>query len=231
MFGFCLARTPYFDIHRFSQQAAPGEWYWYHSGYLRVGIIMHLASVIPAGLLMVWQFLPIIRHKFLLFHRINGYTVIVLLLFGVASALILARRSFGGAPSTQAGLGILAIIIIISLGMAIYNIKRLQIDQHRAWMLRVAFYCGSIITIRLIMIIAAQILPKLGNYYTTFSCNEVATLTSPNQFRETHPQCFSQNGTNDGPVAVYASFAGTEATAATVGTALQLSFAMGVSPN
>ncbi|KAK3684556.1 hypothetical protein LTR37_020159 [Vermiconidia calcicola] len=225
MFGFCAARLAYFNIHRYVAESAPGEWYWYQHGFYRVGLVMHIASVMPAGLLMVWQFVPIIRKKLLIFHRINGYIVIVLLAFGVASALMVARRSFGGAPATQAAIGLLAILLVVSLGMAYYNIKRLQIDQHRAWMLCVAFYCGTIITVRLIMIVAAQILPLTGHYYTTFSCDELTTLMGPKDFCEKYPQCFAVDGTNDGYVAVYASFM---VDADTVGTALQLSFSMGL---
>jgi hypothetical protein len=75
MLGFCLARTPYLDINTYSQSAAPGEWYWYRSGYHRIGIMMHIVSVVPCGILMVWQFVPIIRQKFILFHRINGVRI------------------------------------------------------------------------------------------------------------------------------------------------------------
>jgi len=38
---------------------------------------LHLSTCLPAGFLMVWQFVPVIRHKLLLlFHRINGYLII-----------------------------------------------------------------------------------------------------------------------------------------------------------
>ena len=138
MLGFCLARLMYLNINTYSKGAAPGEWYWYQAGRYRIAIMMHLASVIPGGILLVCQFIPIIRKKALIFHRINGYVVVILLLLGCASGLMLARRSFGGHVSTQAGVGMLAIIVFGSLGMGYYNIKRLQIDQHRAWMLRAA---------------------------------------------------------------------------------------------
>lgn len=227
MFGFALARTEYLSIYQYSLGAAPGEWYWYHAGLYRIGITMHLATVIPAGLLIVWQFIPIIRQKAIIFHRINGYTVSVLIFLGVVSALMIARRSFGGLPSTQAFIGLLAIMVITSLAMAIYNIKRLQIDQHRAWMLRMAFYCGTIITLRLIMIIAAQLFALTGDYYSTVSCDELATLTNPTQFRASYRQCLNDNGmSGDTVVPVRADFGGNEAT---VGVSLQWGFAIGVS--
>jgi uncharacterized membrane protein len=53
---------------------------------------------------------------------------------------MIARRAFGGGIETQAGVGLLSIITLASLGLAINAIKRLRIDQHRAWMLRCWFY-------------------------------------------------------------------------------------------
>lgn len=110
MLGFSLARLEYLDIEgRFRRSSAPGEWYWYRGGLGRIGITMHLAGVLPAGILMVWQFIPAIRRRFILFHRINGYLVIMLLLLGNAGAFMITRHAFGGDLSTQAASGCLGL--------------------------------------------------------------------------------------------------------------------------
>ncbi len=218
--GFCLARTSYLNLSNYATSAAPGEWYWFKAGIYRIAIILHLATVLPGGILLVFQFMPIIRRKLLIFHRISGYVVILCLILGTISALILARRSFGGHISTQAGVGMLAILVLGGLGMGYYNIKRLQIDQHRAWMLRVAFYCGSILTMRLIMIVAATILPMTGKYYGTMSCDQLASVVGPGSLKSTYPQC---NGTPTQQIPVEASFS---QGAANVGIALELNFGM-----
>ena len=75
--------------------------------------------------------------------------------------------------ATQALTGVLAIVTLSSAFLAYVNIKRLQIDQHRAWMLRCWFYAGSIITLRLIMIIAAMIISKYGDYYIAMPCKQI----------------------------------------------------------
>jgi len=76
MFGFSLSKLQDFDYaNLFPKNVLPGYMYYFHSGTLRVGMIMHLAGCLPAGLLMGLQFTPVIRHKFILFHRINGYIV------------------------------------------------------------------------------------------------------------------------------------------------------------
>jgi hypothetical protein len=211
MLGFSLARISYLNIagdapSSFKSRASPEEWYWYRQGHYRIGITLHLASMIPAGILMVWQFIPIIRHKAILFHRINGYTIIALVFFGNLGALMIARRAFGGTLPTQSAVGVLVIITTGAMLMAYYNIKRLQIDQHRAWMLRAMFYLGTIITMRIIMIIAAQVITAVGNYYTEMLCEEIHFIYSgsPNVAGIMYPQCAHPNMTTNGNVVVHA---------------------------
>lgn len=66
--------------------AAPGECLSY-KGHYKFGIIMHLVTIIPAGFLVLFQFVPAIRHHYILFHRINGYIVVLLVLFSNAGAV------------------------------------------------------------------------------------------------------------------------------------------------
>lgn len=143
--GFCLAKLQYFNYYgifcgRGRGGAAPGECFYYLQGHEKVGMILHLAGIVPAGLLACVQFVPIVRHKAILYHRINGYAAIFLAIVGTVGALMIARHSFGGGLEIQTGIGFGAIIFLGSLALAYYNIKRLQIEQHRAWMLRAWFY-------------------------------------------------------------------------------------------
>ena len=226
---FSLIRTTYLNIggnasNSFKNGASPGEWYWYEHGIYRVGITLHLGAILPAGILIIWQFVPVIRHKALLFHRINGYIIIVLVLIGNIGAVIIARRAFGGTISTQAGIGTLAIISEGAMVMAYINIKRLQIDQHRAWMLRAMFYLGTIITLRIIMIIAAKIISFSSNYYGVMPCGEIQYLLyyKPDQFQGRYPQCFLPNATSETPVVVDATFS--NGNVEEIGKSLNISF-------
>lgn len=99
-------------------------------------------------------------------HRINGYLVLLLLLGGVSGALIITGHAFGGEVSTQVVSGTVSVATIVSAALAYYNIKKLQIDQHRKWMLRAMFYMGSIITTRLAMGIALGIIGSSRKYDT-----------------------------------------------------------------
>ncbi|GAB7341256.1 hypothetical protein MBLNU457_7531t1 [Dothideomycetes sp. NU457] len=230
MLGFSLARLSYLNISgsapsSFASGAAPGEWYWYRSDHYRIGITLHLSTILPAGLLMVWQFVPAIRHRFLLFHRINGYIIIILVLLANAGALMICRRSFGGTIETQVAIVTLATASTVSMAMAYYNIKRLQIDQHRAWMLRAMFYLGTIITLRIIMIISAQITSVVNSYYTVRSCAEIAFIYGSEATAWTfYPQCNTTADPKTNLVVVHATFA--NGLPEQIGTSLGMSFGM-----
>jgi len=150
LLGFTLARFQYVDFHgRFCgppngmDHALAGECYYYNVGYEKIGIIMHLVCILPASLLVCFQFIPVIRHKALIVHRINGYIVILLALAGTAGAIMSTRHAFGGGMDIQTGVGFLSIIFLVSLVMGYINIKRLQLEQHRAWMLRAWVYVSA----------------------------------------------------------------------------------------
>lgn len=106
------------------------------------------------------------QQKLIIFHRINGYIILLLLLGGVIGAVIITRHAFGGDISTQAASGATSLATTVAAILAYYNIKRLQIDQHRKWMLRTIFYMASIITVRIIMVIGMVIIAKIGTYNT-----------------------------------------------------------------
>lgn len=64
----------------------------------------------------------------------------LLSLVATVGAYMIARVTFGGGVDIQLGVGVLGIAFIGSLTMAYINVKRLQIEQHRAWMLRAWVY-------------------------------------------------------------------------------------------
>ncbi|OAA56813.1 hypothetical protein ISF_07329 [Cordyceps fumosorosea ARSEF 2679] len=200
LFGFCLARFMYLDFGNVycplddaggPDSAGPGECYSYrtHSVYL-VGIKLHLFTIIPGAFLACFQFVPFIRLNYILVHRVNGYLVLLLSVAGTVGALMIARVAFGGGIEVQTVTGLLAIMFLFSLGTALYNIKKLQLEQHRAWMLRAWFYAGSIITSRMIMIISAMIISNDGPYYEPMSCAKLATFyNNVTALEASHPAC------------------------------------------
>lgn len=197
MFAFCLFNLPSMDVGgTWSKRTAPGEWYWFKQGWYRVGITMHLCSVIPAGILAVWQFVPVIRQSAMLFHRINGYIIVILIMLANISGLMIVRRAFGGDLSTQGAVGLLAMLTTTGVALAWINIKRLQIEQHRAWMLRTWVYLGSIITMRFIMVIAAQVVTKIGGYHALMTCGELFDIRDAAYVLDKYPSCMSVNASS-----------------------------------
>jgi hypothetical protein len=166
MLGFVLARFMYLHVPTLLNNIAPGEGYYMSTNLYKPALLIHIGTVLPAGIFAIFQFIPQIRYKALIVHRIMGYISLFLLTVAVATAFVLGRRSFGGDLSTQTGVVFLGVATLVSAALAYYNIKRLQINQHRKWMLRTWFYAASIITVRIIMIIVAQIISAIGQYHT-----------------------------------------------------------------
>jgi len=228
LMGFTLARLQYLSFDAFCKGAAPGECFYYRKGHEKAGIIIHLAGILPASFLACFQFVPVIRHKAILFHRLNGYIILLLSLVGTAGAFMIARHAFGGGLDVQAGVGLVGIMFVVSLVLAYVNIKRLQIEQHRAWMLRAWFYAGSIITLRLIQFLAATVISRMGTYYAARPCGQVAYMIGDlNRTLELYPDCSAYfSGANpDQQTIVHANLL-TATSAAEVGAAISLPFGM-----
>ncbi|KUI63205.1 hypothetical protein VP1G_10325 [Cytospora mali] len=150
LLGFALRHTPYLNYYgifcrqgylKANSHAAPGECYYFlNRAREQVGMMIHLFAIIPCCFLVFFQFVPYIRQRFILFHRANGYIIILLTSLAVAGGLMASRRSFGGDPVFQASNILLSSLVVVGLALAIINIKKLQIEQHRAWMLRTWFW-------------------------------------------------------------------------------------------
>lgn len=149
MLGFCLARFMYLNYDGVycprragvNDAAVPGECWTYDSKtYLLVGIKMHLYCILPAAFLACFQFVPAIRHRLILAHRLNGYLILLLSVPGTIGCVMVSRHAFGGGVDIQVIVGLMSIMFLGALGIALYNVKMLQLEQHRAWMLRAWFY-------------------------------------------------------------------------------------------
>ncbi|KAF3908167.1 hypothetical protein AA313_de0200901 [Arthrobotrys entomopaga] len=212
MFLFCLIRLPYLNVtgsapSSFFSNIMPSERYWFSNFTIyRVGITMHLATIIPAGALMVFQFIPVIRYKLLIVHRVNGYIILTLVTIANVGAIMISRRSFGGGVEVQAAVVTMATMITTSIALAYYNIKKIQIEQHRKWMLRAMFYLGIIITMRAILFFSATVVNGSGEYWTAVDCLELQFgYSNMTTFKERYPSCLATNGSVvPGFVAVHA---------------------------
>lgn len=210
MVGYVLHALQFYNYDQIlSINMFPGNWYYFHSGLYRVGILLHIIGCLPAGLLVVLQFTPSVRHWNIMLHRINGYIIMTLYLVGnIGASIALRHLDDGTGTDIQAAKAMLIIMTTTSMVLAYWNIKCLQIDQHRAWMIRAIFLFGSIITSAVIDNIAAVIISKIGTYYQVWSCDRIDFLYKQFGFNgileEKYPQCLVPNGTLDGMVVVKA---------------------------
>lgn len=243
LMGFVLARLPLLDVDGVfcssttgsspassaTRHAAPGECFYYSAvGSLeRIGIILHLATVLPASFLACFQFVPAIRRRWPAVHKTNGYAVLLLSALGAASGFVVARRAFGGTLATQTGVGFLGIVFLVSLSLGYANVRRRrQMEQHRAWMLRAWFYAGSIVTARLLVFPAAYVVSAVGAYYMAEPCAKVASLVAGgrDEMLARYPECaaFYSGASPDQHALVTASM--TLGRAESVGAAIDLGF-------
>ncbi|USP80339.1 uncharacterized protein yc1106_07613 [Curvularia clavata] len=237
--GFALARFPYLNFSRnfcpangpsqSGNSAAPGECYYYlNFTQYKIGILLHLAGVLPASLIAVAQFTPFIRHRWIIIHRVGGYAALGLYLIGLVGAFMIARHAFGGGLDVQSAVGVLGFGTLGCFILSYINIKRLQIEQHRAWMLRGWFYAGAIITSRIITIISAKIIASQG-YYVVWTCAKIAaTISEDVDLLTSYPSCANYvDGTNPNAVSSVAATFGAGDTAS-IGATLNVVFGMAI---
>lgn len=250
MMGFSLARMMFLNYDGVfcgpsgngATRAGPGEcWRYNTKDVYRIGIRLHLYTIIPAAVLVCFQFTPIIRYKAILFHRVNGYIILLLSLLGTIGVFMIARVAFGGGIDIQVAVGVISIMFLVSLAIAYYNIKKLQLEQHRAWMLRAWFYVSllalhfchlranssqsaCIITCRIIMGLSASVISTSSSpYYKALPCDELATFYNTTEaLVSTYPGCHSLN--NTAPVKADL----VEGSEENIAAALNLTFGMGL---
>ncbi|KAL6855487.1 hypothetical protein ACO1O0_006636 [Amphichorda felina] len=195
LLGFSLARLHYISFDGVfcrsgDPKAPPGECYWYRKSLYKAGIVMHLACILPACVLAVFQFVPSIRHHFLIFHRLSGSLIVLLVLASNAGAIIIASRVFGGSVPTQSVTGTAVLLSTFGILNAYYNIKRQQLDQHRAWMMRTFAWMAHVITMRFIQMAAVEILSKFPHpLYETRACVEMVDVAGTELLYTLHPEC------------------------------------------
>ncbi|KAI1740113.1 hypothetical protein F4680DRAFT_448308 [Xylaria scruposa] len=195
--GFTVFRLQFLDFYGVfcsatvksaTRHAAPGECFYFLQQPYTIGIILHLATILPAALLVCIQFVPVIRRKATLLHRVNGHIIIILSVLSMAGVYIIAPRTFGGGLDAQALLGVLSVAFLGALLMSYISVRRHQIDQHRAWMIRAWFWAGCIITGRMISIIVLKTVKSLPYY--AMPCDKIHSMLQDRTL-DLYPECRS----------------------------------------
>jgi len=204
--GYCLARSVTMNPGKIAGLLVPGEYFWFIAPMYKINLFIHIYLTTLGGLFAVLQFLPAIRRRAVILHRLNGYGVLFCLIVGNICGSIVARRSFGGELNVQSAYYILGIMVVFAGLMGIYNVKK-DTRRHRKWMLRMVVYFAVVITARVIMLAAREIITIIGTYYSIWRCDEIiALLADPQTIQSSFPQCVAE-GVNPSSlwVAVHAS--------------------------
>ncbi|RPA96050.1 hypothetical protein L873DRAFT_1695832, partial [Choiromyces venosus 120613-1] len=190
---FVLRRLQYLDIDNgYRKHAGPGEYYWMRFPYYRTGMLLHLGAIFPCGLLSTLQFIPAIRQKSMQFHRINGNIIFILLAISTVGAMMITGVSFGGDMAVWSSSITLSIVTAGAAALSWYNIKQLQIDQHRKWTLRSMFYMASIITSRFVLglgLVAPHVVGGFSNVSFAHLCDQLAFVMNQTALEEKYPSC------------------------------------------
>ncbi|KAG9099807.1 hypothetical protein FS749_000338 [Ceratobasidium sp. UAMH 11750] len=190
MVGVFIVRFPFIFPDGFKTHLSRGENYYFQVPLKKALLWTHIACVLPAGLLVVTQFVPRIRARAINFHRTAGKIIIILTIISILTAWAIAPVSFGGDLSVQSGMYTLGAMILWSTIKAWLAIRRLQIDEHRTWVIRAWSYYMSVITLRIAMIVAMIVISLTGGFYQAIPCKEVAyILNDTSRYVRDYPQC------------------------------------------
>jgi uncharacterized membrane protein len=128
---------------------------WIGSQYLKekflltpFAMYLHMAGGAIALTTGALQLNSRLRTKHLKFHRILGRVYVLSVLSSGCAGLFLATNSMGGTVA-HFGFGSMAILWLLTLSMALYQIKKDNVSSHRYWMIINYSLTCSAITLRL----------------------------------------------------------------------------------
>jgi len=184
--GFVLARSQSLNPNNFHSQLLLGEAFWATREPWKGLLVTHVACSFFGGILVIWQFVPAIRRHYMPFHRINGYLSLILLFPAILFGAVLGRQAFGGDIGDQAGLYFLGILAGYYAFEGMRNVHETR--QHRRWMLRFVALLGVIITMRLIILCANEIVTDIGSYYALWKCDQLLFVMG---HLDAYPSCLA----------------------------------------
>ncbi|KAJ6518309.1 hypothetical protein C8R47DRAFT_960113 [Mycena vitilis] len=165
LIGFCLARSTAMRPSETSSLLPPGEWLWFNQPTYKINLFIHIYLSTIGGIMAVLQFLPAIRQRKIILHRLNGYGVLTCLVVGNVCGGIVGRRAFGGELNVQSGYYVIGLMVVVSGIAGLFYVKK-DTRRHRKWMLRMVVYFSATISARLMMLAASRIITRIGTYYS-----------------------------------------------------------------
>ncbi|RPB14016.1 hypothetical protein P167DRAFT_534628 [Morchella conica CCBAS932] len=148
-----------FDAYIQTKYTTGERWLMNNIPLQRFGMMLHIVSIVPCGLLSIFQFIPALQQKSPGLHRLSGTIILLLLLpLSCVSGMILGREALGGDFATQTSCAFLSAMTLGAAAMSWYNARVLRLHRHREWVLRCMGYMSSIITSRPFLIAGAVVI-------------------------------------------------------------------------
>jgi len=186
--GLVLVRCRSLRPDSYGYQLIPGEAFWANREPWKVYMAIHVIFSFVGVLLLPWQYIPAIQEHHMLLHRINGWAALAILFPATLFGTVVSRKAFGGDIANQAGFYILGILT------GLYALEGMRtvhdIPQHRRWMLRFGALVGAVVTERIIILCAKQIITDIGSYYALWRCDELLYVVGQSQLGA-YPLCLS----------------------------------------
>lgn len=130
------------------------------NGFAQPWLAVHVACAATALLLGPWQFLSTLRQRRPRWHRWSGRVYVAGCMLGGVSGLLLALGSVAG-PIAMAGFGLLAVLWLLSTGLAWRAAMQRRFAEHRAWMIRSFALTFAAVTLRLQLPALVIFLPSI----------------------------------------------------------------------
>ncbi len=131
-----------------SPEVAAGEPFGKSFAVNIVPLFFHAGGGIIALSVGAWGFWGRLRSRYLSLHRWMGRIYLLSVLVGGLAGFYLATMAFGGLL-TRIGFSLLAVLWLVTGGMAYWRIRARDIEAHRRWMIRSYALTLSAVTLRL----------------------------------------------------------------------------------
>ncbi|KAH8881036.1 hypothetical protein GQ53DRAFT_888985 [Thozetella sp. PMI_491] len=158
---------------------SPGECFYFSQTFYRNAMVLHLAGILPAAILVPLQFLPVVRCKALLIHKVAGYVSVVFSVVGTIGGFMVIPPAFGGGVDVHTSTGVLGVVFLGALIMAMANMLR-------AWVVS-----SSIVTARVLLVILAIVISASDVQYSAEPCDKIAWVLGNDQDLTvlSYPEC------------------------------------------
>ena len=112
-----------------------------------------MLHILPGGLLLVLaplQFSSRIRNRNIRFHRWSGRVLVGAVILSALAGLYFGLRVPYGGSGEAAATAFFGVVLLVSVSLAVFAIRRGQVARHREWMIRAFAVALGISTVRVV---------------------------------------------------------------------------------